>query len=129
MLNEKVQQYQIVGQHTEKVNRLLDIDLLTGDVCVYPGFRKHVKKKHKNCLEYIPKIQEIIANPDYVGVNPDEPNSVEYVKVFDKTVLLSVNLCTDKEEDYLYVSSLYDISEGKLNNRLNSERLKKIFDT
>lgn len=46
------------------------------------------------------------------------------VKIFNDNILLSIKLCIDFEPNYLYVSSLYDISEGKLNNRTNSGRLK-----
>jgi len=125
MANKKELQYQIVGQHTEKVNQILNIELLTGDICMYPGFPKHIKKRHENCLHYIPDIPDIIANPDYVGINPNEPDSVEYVKLYNENILVSVYLCKAKEEDYLFVSSLYDISNAKLSNRINSGRLKK----
>ncbi|MPN37301.1 hypothetical protein SDC9_184817 [bioreactor metagenome] len=91
-----------------------------------PGVKKHVKKKHKDFLKYLDNISDIINSPDYIGVNPNEPNSVEFIKIFDDIILVSVNLCTNTEQQYLYVSSLYDISNGKLQNRINSGRLKKI---
>jgi len=84
-----------------------------------PGLRKHVKKRHKDFLKYLDIISDIITNPDYIGVNPNEPNSVELVKIYDHIILVSVNLSMDTEKKYLYVSSLYDISNGKLLNRIN----------
>jgi len=125
MPGEKELQYQVVGQHTEKVNQILNIELLTGNIYMYPGFPKHIKKRHKKCLPYIPDIPDIISRPDYVGINPNEPDSVEYIKIYDENILVSVNLCKDKEKDYLFVSSLYDISDAKLNNRINSGRFRK----
>lgn len=37
-------------------------------------------------------IPEIINVPDYIGVNPKEPNSIELVKVIEKDVLVAINL-------------------------------------
>ena len=122
---EKEVHYQVVGQHIEKVNQVLNVELLTGDIYMYPGFPKHIKKSHKDCLPYIKDIPDIISNPDYVGINPSEPDSVEYIKIYKNNILLSVNLCKDKDENYLYVSSLYDISDAKLNSRIKSGRFKQ----
>ena len=123
-MNEKVQTRKIVGILQNKITNILNSDLPNAEILFYSGLRKHIKKKHKMCLKYMENIEDIIQNPDYVGINPDEPNSVELVKVLNDNVLVSINLSSDTEEKYLFVSSIYDISDGKLNNRLNSGRLK-----
>lgn len=117
----------VVGKLHEKITNELNINLPNDDINMYPGFKKHVKKRHPDCMKYISYIPDIINNPDYIGVHPNEPDSVELVKVFDKNILLSINLSTKTDEKYLFISSIYDISQAKLNNRLNSKRLKKII--
>lgn len=48
-----------------------------------------VKRKHYKCLKYIDYIPDIIANPDYVGINPNESeNSIEIVKQYDESKVL-----------------------------------------
>jgi len=69
-------------------------------------------------------IREILASPDYIGVNPNEPDSVEYVKVYEKNILVGVKLETT--EGYFYVASVYSLQESKLARRLHSGRLKKM---
>ena len=46
-----------------------------------------VKRKHYNCLKYIDYIPEIILEPDYAGVNPNEKGiSLELVKQYTDNV-------------------------------------------
>ena len=60
-----------------------------------------VKRKHFNCLKYIDYLPEIIENPDYVGVNPNENDkSIEFIKKYSKNVLVGVKL--EKDGQYLY---------------------------
>ena len=55
-----------------------------------------VKRKHFNCLKYIDYLPEIIGNPDYVGVNPNENDkSIEFIKKYSKNVLVGVKLEKD----------------------------------
>lgn len=82
-----------------------------------------VKRKHFNCLKYIDYLPEIIENPDYVGVNPNENDkSIEFIKKYSKNVLVGVKL--EKDGQYLYVSSMYDIQDSKISRRLYSGRIK-----
>ena len=69
-----------VGEYNGEYNRILDIDLPCAPIYVSCGLRKHIQSRHSNCLDYIDKIPEIINNPDYIGKNPTEPNSIELVK-------------------------------------------------
>jgi len=87
--------------------------------------RSHLlKHKHFDCLKHLENIREILASPDYIGVNPNEPDSVEYVKVYEKNILVGVKLETT--EGYFYVASVYSLQESKLARRLHSGRLKKM---
>lgn len=123
---KNINNYTIVGVLQEKITRLLKVNLPNDNIYMAPGVRKHVKKRHEHCLKYLEFISDIVDNPDYVGINPSEPNSIELVKIFDDNILVSINLSTATEMNYLYVSSLYDISNGKLKNRINSGRLREI---
>ena len=113
----------IVGCYTEKFNQLTGQNIKCGDIYQSDGLIKHVRKYHEdvsNNMEYIPMV---IASPDYVGHNPKEPESVELVKYISDNIMVCVKL--DSTNEYLYVASMYKISESKLNNRIKSGRLKK----
>lgn len=85
----------------------------------------HIYKRHPECMQYLSKIPEIISCPDFVGTNSDEPDSIEFVKIYDKNILLAVKL--DIDHNYLYVASLFDISQGKIERRLFTGRLKRLL--
>lgn len=91
--------------------------------CSQPGLAVHVQKHHPDETGNVALVPSIIAEPDYVGHNPKEPGSVELVKALDANVMVCVKL--DAKNGYHYVASVYEISSGKLTNRLNSGRLKK----
>ena len=83
------------------------------------GLAVHVQKHHPDETGNVALVPSIIAEPDYVGHNPKEPGSVELVKALDANVMVCV------KRDAHNVASVYEISSGKLTNRLNSGRLKK----
>ncbi len=114
----------IVGKLYQKLNIIAGTDLPNMEIYCSIGLSVHLKKSnHGNCLKYIKEIPEIIENPDYVGKNPKEPNSIELVKKFSENILVAIKL--DIKENYLYVASLYDVSQTKVERRLHSDRLKK----
>jgi len=89
------------------------------------GFPTHlINKKHFNCLKHISSISDIIENPDYIGVNPNEDgDTIELIKILNKNILVGIKLNSD--ENYLYVSTMHEIQDSKLNRRLHSGRIKK----
>ncbi len=90
------------------------------------GLMKHIKKRHPKCVEYLSKLPEIISSPDYIGINPNEKGkSFELVKIFDNNVQIGIKL--DASKKYLYVATLYTITDSKLQHGLNNGRLRK-FD-
>ena len=115
----------VVGQYTEKFNIATGQKLPCGDIFQSAGLYKHIIKRHPNELGNIEHIPSIIASPDYIGKNPKEKNSVELVKKINNNVQVCIKLDTDR--DYLYVSSVYEISESKVKNRLESGRLKNFY--
>lgn len=115
-----------VGSFADKFNVILGTDIEQLDIFRSKGLPAHMlKRKHYKCLKYIDYIPDIIANPDYIGINPNESgDSIELVKQYEDHVLLGIKL--DMDGRYLYVSTMYDVQESKVSRRLHSGRLKKI---
>ena len=64
-----------------------------------------------------------LSSGDYIGINPNENDkSIEFIKKYSKNVLVGVKL--EKDGQYLYVSSMYDIQDSKISRRLYSGRIK-----
>ena len=113
-----------VGKYNLKFNELLGIDIKDFEIYRSKGLPSHmVKRKHFNCLRYIDYIPDIILEPDYIGVNPNEQGlSIELIKRYADNVLIGVKL--DAEKEYLYASTMHDVQEAKITRRLHSGRIK-----
>ncbi len=72
-----------VGEYKGEYNDVLNIKLPSVSIYVSKGLKKHVRYRHGDCLSYINKIPDIINHPDYIGKNPNEPNSIELVKIYN----------------------------------------------
>lgn len=118
----------IVGLYNELLNKILATPLKSQYIYQSPGLKKHIiKHGHRNCLPYYDKISEIIKHPDYVGVNPNEKGvSFELVKLFERNILIGIKL--DPKQSYLFVSTMYDITDAKLKAKRNCGRLRKFTD-
>ena len=116
----------LVGEYNIELNDILDIYIEKMIIYRSKGLPTHmVKRKHYNCLKYIDYIPEIIKNPDYVGVNPNESTiSFELIKKYLDNIMIGIKIDTDGR--YLYVSTMHDIQESKVKRRLFSGRLKQI---
>lgn len=112
----------VVGYYRADFNVITGQKLPCGPIYQSAGLAVHIIKRHPNELGNLSSVSAIIAAPDYIGKNPKEPDSIELVKVLSANVMVCVKL--DTKEGYLYVASVYEISQGKLQNRLNSGRLK-----
>lgn len=113
-----------VGDFSSDLNKILETDMEQREIYRSKGLPAHMlKRKHYKCLKYIDYIPDIINNPDYVGVNPNEEDtSIELVKRYNDNVLIGIKL--DKDGEYYYVSTMHDIQESKILRRLHSGRLK-----
>lgn len=82
--------------------------------------------RYNKCFnKYLLKISEIIEQPDYIGINPNEiGTSFELVKSYDDIIQLEIKL--DELNGYLYVATLYTITPSKLQHNINNGRLKQI---
>ena len=113
-----------VGKYNLDFNALLGIEIDELDIYRSKGLPSHmVKRKHYKCLKYIDYIPDILIDPDYIGINPNEEGtSIELIKKYDDNIIVGIKLDTDRE--YLYVSTMYDIQEPKIYRRLFSGRIK-----
>lgn len=120
--------YKRVGYFKERMAKSLGVKF-TGTIYASPGVIKHIKKRHGkhlskkiagNLIEYM---REIIEEPDYIGLYKLTENGthIELIKKVDLNILIGIDI--DNERDYIYVSTMYPISEGKINNKLYSGKL------
>ena len=119
-----------VGKYNIKFNEILGVDIQDLPIYRSKGLPSHmIKRKHFRSLKHIDDIPEIISNPDYLGINPNEHGtSIEFVKKYEDNVMIGVKL--DSDSKYLYVSTMHDIQESKVARRLHSGRLKEfLIDT
>jgi len=106
-----------------KIQSLIGVNFTVSEVYIYPGAIKHIKKKHPGIWEqYGHSIPLILREPDYIGKNPKEPNSIELYKQLGDHLLLAIKL---DPTGYLFVSSLYDLKNApaKIQKRLASKRI------
>ena len=104
-----------VGRYGGEYDILLGITLPQYDIYISAGLETHIRSRHQNCLPYLANIKDIIEHPDYVGKNPSEPDSIELVKVYSDNIQIGIKL--DLSHGYLYVATLFDIKQGKINRR------------
>ena len=69
----------VIVEYTEAFNLAVSSSLPLGNIYVSHGFSVHIKKRHPNCTRYVERISEIIEDPDYIGHNPNEPDSIELI--------------------------------------------------
>lgn len=72
-----------IGTFSEKVIDLLQLDL-EANTPIYIGDSniEHIKKRHPYEYDkYFSDIEDIIANPDYIGQNPSD-KSIAFVKTY-----------------------------------------------
>lgn len=114
-----------VGEYNSKFNEILELNIDIKNIYMSKGLESHmIKRKHYKSLKYIKNIPDIINDPDYLGVNPNEQGiSIELIKKYEDNVMVGIKLDSDRE--YLYVSTMHDIQESKITRRLHSGRIKE----
>ena len=90
------------------------------------GLYKHIiKRNHNDVIKYFDNLENIVNNPDYVGMsNRNNSPSFEYVKCYEDNVLVAVRL--NKKKGFFYIASMYIITDSKLESRIRSGRLKDL---
>ena len=90
----------IMGNYNQLFNDMLNINIKHDVIYRSKGLPSHMlKSRHEKCLKYIDYIPEIIENPDYIGINPNEKGqTIELVKRYGDNVLIGIKV--DKNNDY-----------------------------
>lgn len=123
-LKENTNKIQVAGILNKEHIDLIGIHMPSSEVYIYPGAIKHIRNRHLDDFnKYFKFIPDIISNPDYVGKNPKEKDSIELIKYISDDVLVAIKL---DPSGYLYLSSMYSLSSSKVPKRLKSGRLKKV---
>lgn len=103
--------------------------LFGGIVYASPGVINHIKKRHGKQLtrkvkeNLVDIMRYIISSPDYIGIDNKRGGALELIKKVDNTILLAIEV--DLEGKYIYVSTMYPITQSKISNRLYSGRFIK----
>ena len=115
----------IVGTIPHSLHTQLPSTIANYTVYQSDGLKKHIEKRHPDCLSYLNNISDIIKSPDYIGISPNETvPSFELVKKLNNNVLIGIKL--DKKDNYLYIATLHTITTSKLERRIESGRLKAV---
>lgn len=111
-----------IGKFKQDYNKNLNTNMPCLDIMQSSGLIKHIQKRHPNQVQYLSNINDILNNPDYIGMNPNQPDSIELIKVYADNILIAIKL--DSSNGYYYIASLYDITQSKINSGLKSGRFK-----
>lgn len=111
-----------VGVFKQEYNNNLNTNFPCLDIMQSSGLITHIQKRHPTQLQYVSNIQDILDNPDYIGMNPNQPNSIELIKAYGDNILIALKL--DNSKGYYYIASLYDVTQSKINSGINSGRIK-----
>lgn len=120
--------YTHVGTITKEIANIKNFKY-PGEVYAAPGIIKHILKHKDKLSEAILKdlfgtMKIILSNPDYVGCDPKQVGiSLELIKKIEGNILIALQF--NITENYIYVASLYPVTESKIHNRLYSNRLVK----
>ena len=117
-----------VGQSTSEVINTLGLNHSAG--CpIYIGETNiaHMKDTHPVDYEkYGLQIEEILSNPDYVGLNPKD-GSIEYVKEFlveREYVKVAVRIAHSGK---FYARSIYVLNTKRVQNFIRKGTLKRVL--
>lgn len=122
--------YKRVGYFKDRMAENLGIKF-TGTIYASPGVIKHIKRRHgqhlgkKIICNIIDYMREVLENPDYIGVYKVTENEIhiELIKMDKINILIGIDI--NYQRDYIYVSTMYPITTGKIYSRLYSGKLIK----
>ena len=123
--------YKRVGYLRQKIANELGIEF-TGVIYASPGVLKHIMKRHGKHLDrktnasILDWMKKILDDPDYIGIykNGEGQTAVEFIKRVYTNLLLGVEV--DEEKEYIYVTTMYPITDKKIENRVYSGKLINI---
>ncbi len=116
-----------IGTIKKEIIDILGLNLKY-DTPIYIGESnyRHILEKHKSdFIKFGVYIDNIIENPDFVGINPKD-KSIEYVKEFKiEDEFVKVAIRVSGKGNY-FVKSMYSIPEYKVKKFLHIKRFKKL---
>lgn len=111
-----------VSELNENICTLLNLPLKTIKVYRSKGLLSHLlKRKHFIAIKYLDFLEDILQNPDYIG---SFENQIELVKQFKDNIFVSIKL--DEKKEIFYISTIFDVSNAKIQSYCKTGRLKKI---
>lgn len=124
--------YKRVGYFKDRMAENLGVKF-TGTIYASPGVIKHIKKRHgkhlgkKIICNIIDFMRETLEKPDYIGVYKMNENQI-YIELIkkDKTNIL-IGIDINYKKDYINVSTMYPITDGKIYSRLYSGKIIKCY--
>ena len=116
-----------IGFFSSSVIRTLGLDIPAGTpIYVADTNIKHMKTSHPEDFEkYGNELQNIIANPDYVGKNTKD-DSIEFTKEYfinGEYVKVAVRVST---QNVYYARSMYVLNANRVKNFIEKGTLKKL---
>lgn len=116
-----------IGIITQNIKDLLHLPTMP-DNSIYLGQSNivHMQSSHPDdYAKYKDQIQNILSNPDYVGLNPKD-GSIEYVKNFlvnNEYVKVAVRISSGNK---YYARSIYVLNKRRTENFIKKGTLKKV---
>lgn len=116
-----------VGKIDKKIIILLNLSI-DENTPIYLGDSniKHMEKSHPaDYKKYGMDIPEILATPDYIGLNPND-QSIEYVKEYRiDNEYVKVAVRVSKQGNY-YARSIYALNNRRVHNFIAKKTLLKV---
>ena len=116
-----------IGTISKQISDILGTPDKAGkDIYIGDANITHMKNRHfDDYQKYGKHINEIVNNPDFVGINPKD-QSIEYVKEFhvdDDFVKVAVRVSSG---GYYYARTLYVLKNSRVNNFIAQGTLKMV---
>ena len=116
-----------IGFFSSNVIRTLGLDIPAGTpIYIADSNIEHMKTSHPEDFEkYGSELQNIIANPDYVGKNTKD-DSIEFTKEYfinGEYVKVAVRVST---QNTYYARSMYVLNPNRVKNFIEKGTLKKL---
>ena len=116
-----------IGVISPNIQSLLQLPtIMDNNIYCSPTNIAHMETSHpEDYAKYKDQIQNILSNPNYVGLNPKD-NSIEYVKNFvvnNEYVKVAVRVSSG---DKYYARSLYVLNKRRTENFIRKGTLKKV---
>lgn len=116
-----------VGSFSERIIKTLDLDIPAGTpIYIADSNIEHMKTSHPEDYEkYKSELENIIANPDYVGKNSKD-DSIEFTKEYyinGEYVKVAVRVSAS---NIYYARSMYVLNPSRVKNFIAKGTLKKL---